>query len=102
MIRIDYLRRAMLGQPGTPIEVTVTSASAQSVALAKATMYIFQSDIVCHVLFGTNPTATTSSFRMAANVPYYFTAQAASKVAAIRGGTDDGTLQMTPMTGDAE
>jgi hypothetical protein len=52
----------------------------------------------CHVAFGASPTATTSSTRLAANVPEYIVVGAGQKLAAIR-TTTSGTLHVTEVSG---
>lgn len=68
--------------------VTIAGASAQSSALAATTTLVrLHTDTPCHVLFATNPTATTSNMRLAADQTEYFSVPANSglKIAVIQG-----------------
>lgn len=57
----------------TTQKVTITGASAQSATLdASTTLVRVQSDAICSILFGTNPTATASDMRLAADQAEYF------------------------------
>lgn len=78
----------------TPMPVGATPAIAeqkvafttttQSAAFNAATRYVrVISDTNCHLAFGANPTATTSSMRVVADVPEYFGVVAGQKVAAV-------------------
>lgn len=52
---------------------SVSGTSAQSSALNDQTQMVrLMTDTACFVLFGANPTATSSKMPMAANVPEYF------------------------------
>lgn len=52
---------------------SLSGTSAQSSALNAQTKYVrLQTDFDCFVLFGTNPTALTTSMPLAANTPEYF------------------------------
>lgn len=94
----DVIGMALVGEPGIPITISFTDTSAQSSVLTAGQLYMFQSDQLCHVAFGDDPTATTANTPIAANVPYPFTPLEDKMVAAIRGGDDSGTLWITPMT----
>lgn len=66
--------------------VTISGTSAQSSAFNEQTAVVrVQADFPCFLLFGSNPTATTSKMPLAAGVPEYFTVVigAGTKVAAI-------------------
>lgn len=66
--------------------VTISAVSAQSAALnALTTVVRLQTDTACWVLFGTNPTATTSKKPLNAGQTEYFCVPANSnfKIAAI-------------------
>lgn len=64
--------------------VTITTSSAQSAAFAGSTRFVrVVSDTACWVLFGANPTATTSSMYLPAGSIEYFSVTAAHKVAVI-------------------
>jgi hypothetical protein len=52
----------------------------------------------CHLAFGTDPTATTTSPRLPANVPEYVVVAPGMKLAAIR-TTTSGTLHVTEVSG---
>jgi hypothetical protein len=52
---------------------SLSTSSAQSTAFNTQTAMVrLQTDVDCFVLFGTDPTATTSSMPLAANTPEYF------------------------------
>ena len=85
---IDAMGRVMPVAKQLPVaEQTVSfSASAQSATLNPSTTLVrLQADNTCGVVFGANPTATTSSMRMAADQTEYFAVQANSglKIAVI-------------------
>lgn len=62
----------------------VSGTSAQSDAFAAGTkMVTLQADAACHVVFGSNPTATTTDFKMNADQTYDFEVQKGHKVAFI-------------------
>jgi len=65
--------------------VSLSGTSAQSAAFnARTKMVRIHTDAICSVLFGTNPTALTTSPRMAADQTEYFALGAAGlKVAGI-------------------
>jgi len=89
------------GQPGTAIAVSVNGTSAQSSALTARVTYMLCATEDCHILFGSNPTATTSSTFLPAGVPWPVTILddgTTYKVAAIQKDTA-GTLTITPMSG---
>ncbi|PDT71731.1 hypothetical protein CO683_00805 [Bradyrhizobium ottawaense] len=55
----------------TPVAISGTSA--QSAAFAATTVLVrIETDVICSVTFGTNPTATTNNMRMAADGVEYF------------------------------
>ena len=84
-------------QAGTVSTISVASSSAQSSAHAATTNVVrLVSTTDCHVSFGSNPTATTSSMYLPANQVEYFLVAASEKVAAIRANAD-GTLFVTEM-----
>lgn len=65
-------------------KVANDGATTQSSAFNAATRIVcIHSDSICSVEFGSNPTATTSSRRLAANSTEYFRVTPAHKVAAI-------------------
>lgn len=64
--------------------VDFTGGAAQSAAFGSTTRYIsIGTDSVCSILFGDNPTATTSNRRLPANFFGYFPAGAGQKVSFI-------------------
>lgn len=70
--------------PGTGINVDGTSGSAQSAALdAKIIRIAANSDI--NILFGSNPTALTTSCKMFAGSTEYFKFNSGDKVAVLGG-----------------
>lgn len=53
--------------------VAIAGASAQSAAFQSNTKLVrIATDVICSILFGTNPTATTAKKRMAADQVEYF------------------------------
>lgn len=55
-------------------EITLSGTTAQSSALNASTSLVrLHTDVICSVIFGTNPTATTAKMRMAAGQTEYFT-----------------------------
>jgi len=67
--------------PLTSQTVTFTTTT-QSVAFGSTTkMVCVHTDSICSIEFGSNPTATTSSRRMAANTTEYFEVTPGHKVA---------------------
>ena len=69
--------------PGTTQVVTFTT-STQSTAMAVNTRFVrVHSDEACHIAVGSNPTATTSSLRLAAESVEYFGIAPGQKIAAI-------------------
>ena len=64
--------------------VVNTGATTQSAAFnAKTVVVCIHADSICSVEFGLNPTATTSSRRLAANTTEYFQVEPGHKVAAV-------------------
>jgi hypothetical protein len=64
--------------------VAIAGSSAQSNALSANTYLVrVSTDAICSVLFGSNPTATTASARMAAGQTEYFGVAPGMKVAVI-------------------
>lgn len=64
--------------------VAIGGASAQSSAFNASTRYIrVHTDAICSVLIGKDPTATTSSPRMAADQTEYFGVVGGDKIAVI-------------------
>lgn len=54
-------------------KVSIGGTSTQSSAFADGTKFVrVHTDAICSIEFGTNPTATTSTRRMAANTTEYF------------------------------
>ena len=64
--------------------VAIGASSAQSSAFSAQTTFIrVCSDAICSVAFGSSPTATTSTTRIAANSAEYFGVMPAHKIAVI-------------------
>lgn len=64
--------------------VAIGGTTAQSTAFSSRTYFVrLHTDAICSVRFGTSPTATTSTTRMAANTTEYFKVQPGDKVAVI-------------------
>jgi hypothetical protein len=74
-------------EPGTDqTPVAISGSSAQSAALKNNTQLVrLETDSICSVTFGTNPTATANNRRLAANQTEYFSVPLSSsfKVAVI-------------------
>ena len=81
---------------GTTQTFTVNATSAQSTAISNSNIVRILSTTNCHILMGTNPTATTSEIFISAFVPEYFEITVNDKIAAIR-NTDDGIIYITEM-----
>jgi hypothetical protein len=72
----------------TTQKVTIGATSAQSAVLnAQTTLVRLHTDAACHVLFASDPTATTSSMRIAADGTEYMAVRSGGsvKVAVIAG-----------------
>lgn len=68
--------------PVSQDNATVDGTSRQSSAFADATRFVtIQTDTACHVLFGDNPTATSSGYKLAIGVDYDFAVTPGHKVA---------------------
>ena len=67
-------KMVVAGEPAvTNQTVAIGGASAQSSAFNAGTKFVrIHTDAICSIDFGTNPTATTSTRRMAANTTEYF------------------------------
>lgn len=64
--------------------VAIGGSSTQSSAFNAATNYIrVHTDAICSILIGSNPTATSSKTRMAADQTEYFKVKAGDKIAVI-------------------
>lgn len=72
-------------EPGVTTQtVTIGGASAQSAAFNSLTRYIrVHVDAVCSIAIDSNPTATTSKARMAADTTEYFAVTPGHKLAVI-------------------
>lgn len=69
--------------PGTTQKVTFTT-STQSTAFAYNTRFVrVMADADCHIAYGSNPTATTSSLKMASGTVEYFGVAPGDKIAAV-------------------
>jgi len=75
----------MLPEPAVTIQkVAIGGASVQSAAFNEKTYAVqIVADGACHVLFGSDPTATSSSMYLPANVPYYRGVAPGDKIAVI-------------------
>jgi hypothetical protein len=82
--------------PGTSSTRSVTSSSAQTAAVGAATTIVrVICTVDCFLVFGSNPTAnTSSSLFLPAGTAEYFGITPGYKIAAIR-STADGTLYIT-------
>jgi len=70
--------------PGTTQVVTFTTSSVQSNAFAETTRFVrIISDAPAAIAYGSNPTATTSSMKISANVAEYFGVTRGQKLAVI-------------------
>lgn len=70
--------------PGTTQVITFTTSSVQSTAFAATTRFVrVISDGAGCLAYGSNPTATTSSMRIAADSPEYFGVMPGQKLAVI-------------------
>jgi hypothetical protein len=69
----------------TPIVVNGVGASAQSAVISATedTVVRLYPSLDCYILFGTDPTATTSSMPMTAKFPEYFVVKAGHKIACL-------------------
>ena len=60
-------------EPGADQTVAISGSSGQSSTLKNNTTLVrLETDTICSVLFGTNPTATSGSKRLSANQTEYF------------------------------
>lgn len=72
------------GEPAPTQQVNITAGSLQSAAFgANSRLARVHADVACRVEFGTNPTATAASKRMAAGQTEYFGVRPGDKVAVI-------------------
>lgn len=64
--------------------VAIGGASVQSAAFGSTTKFVrIHTDAICSIAFGSNPTATSNSKRLAANSTEYFAVYPGQKVAVI-------------------
>lgn len=72
-------------EPGVTTQtVAISGTTAQSAAFGATTRFVrVHTDAICSIAFGSNPTATTSKLRMAANQTEYFAVRPGDKVAVI-------------------
>jgi hypothetical protein len=93
--------RALHGEPGTAVAISMTGTSAATAAaLAAGQVYMLTSPSPLHLVLGATPTATTSDTYIPANVPFYFVPRTAVKAAVIKfAGADDATVTITPLNG---
>ena len=65
-------------------KIAIGGSSTQSASFSATTYMVgIATDAICSIEFGTNPTATANSKRMAANTTEYFEVDPGSKVAVI-------------------
>lgn len=83
--------------PGASQTVAFTATSAQSAAVGAQTTIIrvLALGADCRVVIGANPTADAGSTPVMARVPEFFAIRPNEKVAVIREGADNGTLNIT-------
>lgn len=76
---------SMGNEPSTAEQtVVIGGASAQSSAFNTTTHFVrIHTDSICSVSFGSNPTATTTTKRLAANQTEYFAVRPGHKIAVI-------------------
>ena len=93
----EQIQALPLGSTQT-ISVTSSSAANSTAFAAGTTAVRVVSTTDCHIIFGTSPTATTSTAYLPANQVEYFKVPVpgTSKLAAIRANAD-GTLYVTEM-----
>lgn len=75
---VDQGRAMPVAFAGTEVTqiVTISGASTPTIAFAETTRLVrLHTDSICSIKFGTNPTASTSTARMAANQTEYFAVQ---------------------------
>ena len=90
----EYARLAIESQ-GIPVLVGLEPSKTQTVAvgagslqatLGLGTKFVrLHTDAICHVKFGTNPTASATEMRMAANQTEFFGVKGGELVAVIQG-----------------
>jgi len=87
LARVDGAFVAAGREPGIAEQrVAVGGASAQSSTFnAKTNFVMIETDAVCHLKFGDDPTAVTTAHRMAANEVRFYGVAAGQKVAVIAG-----------------
>lgn len=73
-------------EPSKTQTVAIGAGSTQATLATETRFVRLHTDAICHVVFGPNPTATTSAMRLAANQTEFFgTPQGALKLAVIQG-----------------
>lgn len=74
----------MVQEPGNGDQTVAITTSTQSSAFKNNTYIVrLHADAICSVLFGSNPTALTTSKRLAANQTEYFAVVPGQKVAVV-------------------
>jgi hypothetical protein len=78
-------RAQVSDEPGTDqTPVVIGAVSLQSAAFGANTRIVrIHTDAICSIAFGSNPTATTNTARMAANATEYFGVKPGDRVAVI-------------------
>ena len=81
-------------KPATTVKQAIGAASAATAVLgARLVRLLATAD--CHVVFGSDPTATTDDMLLKADQPEYFVCDETDKIAVIRDSAD-GQLYITP------
>lgn len=80
---------------GASTDLSFSNVSAQSGALVGTRVRLVPRDANCRVLFGSNPTALSTSTLLIANVEYQFALTSGDKIAAIRDASTNGILNIT-------
>ena len=104
--QIEFLNKAIVGVPGPTRSQATTSTSAEFVqatisGIEAGKLYLFNSDKVCHLKFGTSlgTAAPADSFRLPPNQIVAVSSSVAMTLAIIRGANEasDGTLWVSEM-----
>lgn len=87
-VGVDIIGRETFLPKQLPIaeqKVTFTTSTQSSALNERTTLVRVQADGICSILFGANPTATTSNMRLTSGQTEYFVVQANSglKIAAV-------------------
>ena len=82
--------------PGTVSTVAIGAASTQLAAAFACTAVLIRATVACYIAFGSNPTATSSSQYIPANVPIAFGVDP-STILAVLQVSSGGTLYVTQL-----